>query len=106
MEGHDQKEAVAFLKKEYGIGGGSGGLPGNDDSHNEHDGKGIRLEKGNYGSPYAKVLLNWNVVEKRIRELVQADKYLSPEGKEAYAQYKQEQAEKAMQKNRRSWRVV
>lgn len=44
------------------------------------------------------MLLNWNVVEKRIRELVQADKYLSPEGKEAYAQYKQEQAEKAMQK--------
>lgn len=44
------------------------------------------------------MLLNWNVVEKRIRELVQADKYLSPEGKEAYAQYKQEQAEEAMQK--------
>ena len=39
------------------------------------------------------MLLNWNVVEKRIRELVQADKYLSPEGKEAYAQYKQERAE-------------
>ena len=61
--------------------------------HEDHDAKGIRLEKGNYGSPYAKVLLNWNVVEKRIRELVQADKYLSPEGKKAYAQYKQEQAE-------------
>ena len=30
MEGHDQKETVAFLKNEYGIGGGSGGLPGND----------------------------------------------------------------------------
>ncbi len=41
-------------------------LPGNDDSHNEHDGKGIRLEKGSYGNPYAKVLLNWNVVEKRL----------------------------------------
>ena len=54
MEGHDQKETVAFLKNEYGIGGGSGGLPGNDDSHNEHDGKGIRLEKGSYGNPYAK----------------------------------------------------
>ncbi len=47
------------------FGGGSGGLPGNDDSHNEHDGKGIRLEKGSYGNPYAKVLLNWNVVEKK-----------------------------------------
>ena len=93
MEGHDQKETVAFLKNEYGIGGGSGGLPGNDDSHNEHDGKGIRLEKGSYGNPYAKVLLNWNVVEKRLRELIREDKYLSPQGKENYKAYKEEQAE-------------
>ena len=98
MEGHDKKDNIAFLKNEYGTGGSSHALPGSDRAHEDHDAKGIRLEKGNYGSPYAKVLLNWNVVEKRIRELVQADKYLSPEGKEAYAQYKQEQVEKAMQK--------
>ena len=98
MEGHDKKDNIAFLKNEYGTGGSSHALPGSDRAHEDHDAKGIRLEKGNYGSPYAKMLLNWNVVEKRIRELVQADKYLSPEGKEAYAQYKQEQAEKAMQK--------
>ena len=98
MEGHDKKDNIAFLKNEYGTGGSSHALPGSDRAHEDHDAKGIRLEKGNYGSPYAKVLLNWNVVEKRIRELVLADKYLSPEGKEAYAQYKQEQAEKAMQK--------
>ena len=98
MEGHDKKDNIAFLKNEYGTGGSSHALPGSDRAHEDHDAKGIRLEKGNYGSPYAKVLLNWNVVEKRIRELVQADKYLSPEGKKAYAQYKQEQAEKAMQK--------
>ena len=98
MEGHDQKETVAFLKNEYGIGGGSGGLPGNDDSHNEHDGKGIRLEKGSYGNPYAKVLLNWNIVEKRLRELIKEDKYLSPQGKENYKAYKEEQAEKARQR--------
>ena len=98
MEGHDKKDNIAFLKNEYGTGGSSHALPGSDRAHEDHDAKGIRLEKGNYGSPYAKVLLNWNVVDKRIRELVQADKYLSPEGKEAYAQYKQEQAEKAMQK--------
>ena len=98
MEGHDKKDNIAFLKNEYGTGGSSHALPGSDRAHEDHDAKGIRLEKGNYGNPYAKVLLNWNVVEKRIWELVQADKYLSPEGKEAYAQYKQEQAEKAMQK--------
>ena len=93
MEGHDKKDNIAFLKNEYGTGGSSHALPGSDRAHEDHDAKGIRLEKGNYGSPYAKVLLNWNVVEKRIRELVQADKYLSPEGKEAYAQYKQDRAE-------------
>ena len=93
MEGHDKKDNIAFLKNEYGTGGSSHALPGSDSGHEDHDAKGIRLEKGNYGSPYAKVLLNWNVVEKRIRELVQADKYLSQEGKEAYAQYKQERAE-------------
>ena len=97
-EGHDKKETVAFLKNEYGIGGGSGGLPGNDDSHHDHDGKGIRLEKGSYGNPYAKVLLNWNVVEKRLRELITEDKYLSAEGKVKYREYKEEQARTARQR--------
>ena len=83
MEGHDKKENIAFLKKEYGTGGSA---------------KGIRLEKGSYGDPYAKVLLKWNVVEKRIRELVNADKYLTPKGKEAFAQYKKEQVEEAMRR--------
>ncbi len=98
MEGHSKKENVDFLKNEYGTGGSSHALPGSDSGHEDHDAKGIRLEKGSYGNPYAKVLLNWNVVEKRISELVKADKYLTLESKEAYAQYKQEQAEKAMQR--------
>ena len=98
MEGHDKKANVEFLKNEYGTGGSSHALPGSDSGHEDHDAKGIRLEKGSYGNPYAKVLLNWNVVEKRIRELVQEDRYLSPEGKEVYAQYKQEQAEESMRR--------
>ena len=98
MEGHDKKENIAFLKKEYGTGGSSHALIGSDSGHEDHDAKGIRLEKGSYGSPYAKVLLKWNVVEKRIRELVNADKYLTPKGKEAFAQYKIEQAEEAMRR--------
>ena len=98
MEGHDKKDNIAFLKNEYGTGGSSHALIGSDKGHEDHDAKGIRLEKGSYGNPYAKVLLKWNVVEKRIRELVKADKYLSPKGKEAYAQYKKEQAEEAMRR--------
>ena len=98
MEGHDKKDNIAFLKNEYGTGGSSHALIGSDKGHEDHDAKGIRLEKGSYGNPYAKVLLKWNVVEKRISELVKADNYLSPKGKEAYAQYKKEQAEEAMRR--------
>lgn len=43
-------------------------------------------------NPYAKVLLNWNVVEKRLRELISEDKYLSEEDKEKYIEYKEVQA--------------
>lgn len=98
MEGHDKKDNIAFLKNEYGTGGSSPALIGSDRSDDWHDSKGIKLQKGTIGDPYAKVLLKWNVVEKRISELVKADKYLSPKGKEAYAQYKKEQAEEAMRR--------
>ena len=91
IEGHDKKDTIEFLKKEYGTGGRSSALPGNDNSQADHDARGIRLEKGSYGNPYAKVLLKWNIVEKRLRELIAADKYLSVKEKEKYQKYKEEQ---------------
>ena len=102
MEGHDRKENIAFLKKEYGTGGGSHALAGSDHSNDWHDYKGIKLEKGGYTSSYAEVLLKWSVVEKRISELVKMDKYLTPEGKEAYAEYRaeREEAKKAQEEAR------
>lgn len=96
-EGHDSKEAANFLKNEYGTGGSSHALAGADHSYEDYDAKGIKLKKGNIGKPYAEVLLSWNVVEKRIRKLIEEDKYLSPEGKEAYAQYRVEQEQKALE---------
>ena len=98
MEGHDSKEAADFLKHEYGTGGCSHALAGADHSHEDHDFKGISLKKGNLSKPYADVLLPWKAVEKRIRKLIQEDKYLSPKGKEAYAEYKEEQAQKELEK--------
>lgn len=98
MEGHDSKEAAAFLKKEYGTGGSSHALAGADHSWEDHDSKGISLKKGDLSKPYADVLLTWKAVEKRIRKLIQEDKYLFPEGKEAYAEYKEEQAQKELEK--------
>ena len=97
MEGHDSKEAAAFLKKEYGTGGSTHALAGADHSYENHDAKGISLEKGSIMEPYTKILLSWKVVEKRIRKLIEEDKYLFPEGKEAYAEYKEEQAQKELE---------
>ncbi len=98
LEEHDKKENVEFLKHEYGTGGGSGGLPGADDSHNNHDGKGIELAKGGYGHPYAEVMLNWNAVEKRISTLVKEGKYLNAEGIEAFNEYKAEKQRAAFER--------
>ena len=96
-EGHDSKDAANFLKNEYGTGGSTHALAGADHSYEDHDAKGIKLKKGNIGKPYAEVLLPWKVVEKRIRKLIEQDKYLSTEGKEAYAQYRVEQVQKALE---------
>ena len=97
-ENHTKQENIEFLKQEYGTGGSSHALPGSDQANEDHDAKGIRLGKGSFGNPYTDVLLKWNVVEKRIRELIKAEKYFSRKGKEAYIQYKKEQAEKALQR--------
>ena len=48
QEKHDSKEAAEFLKKEYGIGGGSHALAGADHSWQDHNFKGIELKKGKY----------------------------------------------------------
>ena len=97
MEGHDGKDAADFLKHEYGTGGSSHALAGADHSWEDHNFKGISLKKGDLSNPYADVLLPWKAVEKRIRKLIREDKYLSPKGKEAYAEYKEEQAQKELE---------
>ena len=97
MKGHDSKDAADFLKHEYGTGGSSHALAGADHSWEDHNFKGISLKKGDLSNPYADVLLPWKAVEKRIRKLIREDKYLSPKGKEAYAEYKEEQAQKELE---------
>ena len=82
-EGHSSKESIDFLKNEYGTGGSSHALLGSDNGWEDHDAKGIRLRKGSIMAPYAEILLKWNIVEKRIRELVNAGQYLSQKEQEA-----------------------
>lgn len=74
----DKKERADFLKKHYGIGGSSHALCGADDSHEDHDSRGIALERGSYGNPYASVHLNWNQAAGRIDRLIRDSEYLKP----------------------------
>ena len=91
---HDSKDNIAFLKSEYGVGGHSHALIGNDQSWEDHDAKGIKLTKGNIMDPYASAILKWNVVEKRITELIASDQYLNQAEKEALeSRYMEEAAE-------------
>ena len=85
MQGHDPKECVAFLKNEYGIGGHSS--LGYDEWH---DGKGIKISRADdvsYPKDYDTVHLNWNQVQKRIRELMGAGRYLNEQEKAYLPEY-------------------
>ena len=74
----DKKERADFLKDHYGIGGSSHALCGADDSHEDHNGRGISLERGSYGNPDASVHLNWNQAAGRIDQLIRDSEYLKP----------------------------
>ena len=87
QKGESAEENVRFLKNEYGIGGHSDAIPGTG-YWEDHDSKGILIRPNlrDEGS----VLLRWPKVEKRIRELIAADRYLSNAEKEAYSEYLKE----------------
>ena len=46
------------------------------DSHAEYNGKGIQLERGDYGNPYASALLKWAQAAKRVQYLIDNGLYL------------------------------
>ena len=87
----DKKERADFLKDHYGIGGSSHALCGADDSHEDHDSRGIALERGPYGNPDASVHLNWNQAAGRIDRLIRDSEYLKPADYSRMPAYEQEQ---------------
>ncbi|MCD8011317.1 MAG: helicase SNF2, partial [Lachnospiraceae bacterium] len=74
-EPHTTREQADFLREEYGIGGHSGAFPNKTHSFEDHDSKGIRLQKEGCAS----VSLTWNAVAKRVAALIKADRYLTAE---------------------------
>ena len=72
----DDKARTDFIKERYGTGGCSHALCGADDSHADYDGKGLKLERGDYGNPDTSVLLPWVKVAKRIGYLIDNQQFL------------------------------
>ena len=72
----DDKARTDFIKEKYGIGGQSHALCGADNSHADYDGKGLKLERGDYGNPDTSVLLPWVKVAKRIGYLIDNQQFL------------------------------
>ena len=72
----DDKARTDFIKEKYGIGGQNHALCGADNSHADYDGKGLKLERGDYGNPDTSVLLPWAKVAKRIGYLIDNQQFL------------------------------
>lgn len=82
----DSKNNIAFLKNEYGIGGGTHYFPDGTQGGQSHDGKGIHIEKhGSYTNP--DLILSWSKMEKRLRELIKNNRYLNEKEKDHYPEY-------------------
>ena len=86
QKNEDSKNNIAFLKNEYGTGGGTHDYPDGTQGGQSHDGKGIHIEKqGSYTKP--DLILSWAKVEKRLRELIKDNRYLNPKEKDHYADF-------------------
>ena len=86
------KENITFLKYEYGVGGSSSAYSGADFGQ-EHDSKGIKLYKG-YKDDRVELLINWNKVEQRLKEIIRLDRYFNDEEKLKYQEWLKEDYEK------------
>lgn len=96
QESHTKEEAAAFLKKEYGTGGSIFGYPDGTRGHWSHDGKGIHIEKyGSYTAP--DLVLRWNKVASRLKELIDAGRYLDAKEQEQLPLYLERVAARELQ---------
>ena len=77
----DRKERQDYLKDSFGT-GGHGYL----EKNVWYDGKGFQIKR-TYHKEYAQVFLNWNQVERRMNQLIDSDRLLSPEDKVKFPEY-------------------
>ena len=94
------QENIKFLKNEYGWGGSSSIHIGTGIGI-DYDGKGIKLRRG-YKENDPKIIIPWNKVEKRISELIKADRYLNSKEKEQYSNWlKQKELEEQLRESKK-----
>lgn len=79
---HTQQDALAFLKKEYGIGGHSHTYLDGSSGFVDHDGKGIKFRSYETGGEQS---FSWRAIDSRLKELIALDRYLT-EKEKAYLQ--------------------
>lgn len=80
-------ENIAFLKVEYGIGGTSS-IKDFSDIGMDHNSKGITLRNG-YKEDRKELLLSWAKVEKRIKELIIFNRYLTMDEIDRYLEWEE-----------------
>ncbi len=87
-----KEKNIAFLKSEYGVGGHSDAIPGSG-LWETHEGKGITIATLGMGKNEEKksYLITWSAAEKRISELIAADRYLNSKEKEHYPEYRRKE---------------
>ena len=88
---HSLQEKADFLKNEYGTGGvGYKGFSEN------HDTKGIEIEKSYDGIAYDRRFLKWTEAAKIVESLIAFHKYMTPKQLEQIPQYEKEQIAKGI----------
>ena len=77
------KDNIDFLKESYGLGGQTHTIRGSGIGES-HDFKGITFNRGYLDNTARKQFFSWNQIEKRIKELIKVDRFLSSKELEEY----------------------
>lgn len=82
----DKKSNIEFLKKEYGTGGFFVDFSDGTEGYVWYSGKGIAIDRDGISTEHD-LVLSWAKIEKRLRELIQDNRYLNPKEKDHYPDY-------------------
>ena len=75
---HTDKEKADFLKDQHGTGGGSHALCRADNSHSNHDAKGLSLTRGSFeDKEVPNIFLTWSKASERVENLILSGRYLT-----------------------------